>query len=71
MKSITKLTGPYCLVSFPTEGTHGVWPEYLIRRSGRCGFKAKFGKEWFKCIIEEEGIFMLFLVNFTPFKNIP
>ncbi|CAF1538688.1 unnamed protein product [Adineta ricciae] len=46
---------PIIAAKFPTEGTHGVWPEYLIRRDGRCGFKAKFGKEWFECRVENEG----------------
>lgn len=45
----------FCLVSFPIEGTHGIWPESLIRTKGRFAFEAKFGKEWFECRVETEG----------------
>ncbi|UJR18734.1 hypothetical protein I4U23_005641 [Adineta vaga] len=45
----------FCLVSFQSEGTHGIWPENLIRTQGRYGFEAKFGKQWFACRIEKEG----------------
>ncbi|CAF3300774.1 unnamed protein product [Rotaria sp. Silwood2] len=45
----------YCFVSFPSEGTHGIWPDHLIRGKGRFGFEAKFGKQWFECRIEKEG----------------
>ena len=45
----------HCLVSFPVEGSHGIWPEHLIRSKGRFGFEAKYGKQWFECKIEKEG----------------
>ena len=48
--------GHYCLVSFPHEGTHGIWAERLIRAKGRFSFEANFGKQWFECRIEQEGI---------------
>lgn len=45
----------FCFVSFESEGTHGVWPESLIRAKGRFGFEAKFGKEWYGCRVKMEG----------------
>jgi hypothetical protein len=53
----------YCLVLFPSEGTHGIWPECLIRKKGQFNFEAKFGKQWYECRIELEGI-TCFLVMF-------
>ncbi len=52
----------YCLVSFPSEGTHGIWPESLIRTKGQFGFEAKFGKNWFECRVETEGIVYLLVI---------
>lgn len=51
-----KPTERQCLVLFPSEGTHGIWPESLIRQKGRFGFEAKYGKQWFQCQVEKEGI---------------
>lgn len=45
----------HCLLFFPKEDTHGIWPDHLIRSRGRFGFEAKHGKEWFECRIEKEG----------------
>ncbi|CAF4992997.1 unnamed protein product, partial [Rotaria sp. Silwood1] len=45
----------HCLVSCPSEGTHGIWPQHLIHSKGRFGFEAKFGKQWFECRIENKG----------------
>ncbi|CAF4277865.1 unnamed protein product [Rotaria sp. Silwood2] len=45
----------FCFVSFPSEGTHGIWPENLIRTKGRFGFQAKFGEQWYECRVEMEG----------------
>lgn len=45
----------YCLVFFPMEGTHGIWPQHLIRSTGRFSFEAKYGTRWFDCRIEKEG----------------
>ena len=47
----------HCLVFFPLEGSHGIWPEDLIRPKGRFAFEAKYGKEWFECRIDKEGMF--------------
>ena len=52
----------HCLVFFPLEGSHGIWPEDLIRTKGRFGFEAKYGKDWFECRIEKEDICFLSLV---------
>jgi hypothetical protein len=49
----------FCSVSFPSEGTHGIWRQKLIRSKGRYDFEAKFGKKWFECRIEKEGIHSL------------
>ena len=46
----------HCLVHFPLEGSHGIWPEHLIRSKGRFGFEAKHGAQWFECRIEKEGM---------------
>ena len=51
----------HCLVFFPLEASHGIWPEDLIRSRGRFGFEAKYGKDWFECRIWKEGLFSLFL----------
>jgi hypothetical protein len=53
----------FCLVSFLSEGTHGIWPETLIRTKGQFGFEAKYGKKWFECRVEKEGIY-LFITHF-------
>ena len=47
----------HCLLFFPLEGSHGIWPEHLIRSKGRFGFEAKYGTQWFQCRIDKEGIF--------------
>jgi hypothetical protein len=46
----------HCLVHFPLEGSHGIWPEHLIRSKGRFGFEAKHGAQWFERRIEKEGM---------------
>ena len=45
----------YCLLSFPLEGTHGIWPHHLIRSKGNFSFEVKYGTQWFECRIEKEG----------------
>jgi hypothetical protein len=59
--SKTNMTQRHCLVSFPSEGTHGIWPQHLIRSKGQFSYEAKFGKQWFACRVESEGIYLLFL----------
>ena len=63
----TKATTPtttdrQCLLFFPLEGSHGIWPARLIRSKGRFGFEAKYGKQWFECRIEKEGVLIHFFI---------
>ncbi len=46
----------FCLVSFPSEGTHGVWRENLIRTKDKFGFEAKYGEQWYECRVDMQGI---------------
>ena len=53
------LMSVYCLVKFPSEETHGVWPENLIRRKegDKFAFQAKHGQKWFDCVVLKSGTF--------------
>jgi hypothetical protein len=60
----------HCLVFFPLEGSHGIWPEHLIRSKGRFGFEAKYGTQWFQCRIDKEGMSLHYLISIVSSKQI-
>jgi hypothetical protein len=47
----------FFFVTFPSEETHGVWPEKLVRIDPKNKFalEAKFGMKWYSCRIECQG----------------
>ena len=63
------VTEQYCLVSFPQEGTHGIWPEKLIWSNNRFRFEAKFGKQWYECRIEQHGMGYYFFLIWKCFVD--
>ena len=60
----------HCLVFFPLEGSHGIWPEHLIRSKGRFGFEAKYGTQWFQCRIDKEGMSLHCLISVVSSKQL-
>ena len=61
----------HCLVKFPSEGTHGVWPENLIRlkEGDKFAFQAKHGQKWFDCVVIKSGIFSCLLTLPAAFSS--
>ena len=47
----------FFFITFPSEGTHGVWPEKFVRVDGKnkFSFEAKFGTKWYSCRIDYQG----------------